>query len=317
MLRQLLLSESELRANGSSPVPNGAFVLLAEEFPTVSVRPHTQCDTAQVLRLDAQQWRAPGFDPFDWDEQVFGAASECRGGNCLAVHLTGSPREVLGTTALELLTRYQGLMGRRNAASEGPLFDAILARHLSVHDFRKPLVVADYRHALDCWQWVLRLAPQADLALQAAALFHDVERLLSEPDVRVEHHASDYQAFKDSHAAHGADVACRLLADVGVDEGTRERVRWLISRHERPGADVGLKLLNDADALSFFSLNASGFARYFPLEHTRRKVDYTLKRLSPSQRWRLARVRLAPRVRRLLEEALGAMTLPSPYQESA
>jgi hypothetical protein len=276
-------------------VTPGAFVLLAEEFPTITVQPLAQGGNAHVVPLDAQAWRAPGFDPFDWDERVFGAARECRG-NCLALHLTGSPREALGATAFEILTRYQGLVGRRNAASEGPRFDALLARHMALHDLSKPLVVADYRHALDVWQWVLRLAPKADLALQCAALFHDVERLLSD---------------------RGVDVACELLADVGVDEATRERVRWLLGRHEHPESDVGLTLLGDADALSFFSLNASGFSRSFPLEHTRREVNDRLKRLSAAQRWRLARVRLAPRVRRLLEEALGAVTLPSTQQESA
>ncbi|WP_257462275.1 DUF4202 family protein [Archangium lipolyticum] len=295
----------------------GAFALLTEEFPTITVQPPDAASDANVLRLDAQEWRAPGFDPFDWDERVFGASTGDGEGHGLALHLTGTPPEALAGTALEILTRYQGLVGRRNAESEGPLFDAILARHLALHDMSKPLVVADHRHALDTWQWVLRLAPHADLALQAAALFHDVERLLSEADKRVEHHARDYQAFKDAHAARGADVACGLLAEVGVDAGTRERVRWLIGRHERPEDDVCLALLNDADALSFFSLNASGFARYFPLEHTRRKVVYTLRRLRPSQRWRLARIRLAPQVRRLLEEAIGAITLPNTQQESA
>jgi hypothetical protein len=316
MLRQLLLSEPDLRADSTTRATAGAFVLLAEEFPTIDVQPCLRTGETNALRLDAREWRAPGFDPFDWDERVFSAAAQQRG-NDVALHLTGAPCEALGATALEILTRYQGLIGRRNAASEGPLFDSILARHLALHDLSKPLVVADYRHALDTWQWVLRLDPRADLALQISALFHDVERLLSEPDARVEHHVQDYQAFKDAHAARGADLTCALLSDLGVDTSTRERVRWLISRHERPEEDTHLALLNDADALSFFSLNASGFARYFPLEHTRRKVSYTLGRLRPNQRWRLARVRLAPLVRRLLEEALGALSLPSTMQESA
>ncbi|HSP79184.1 MAG TPA: DUF4202 family protein [Myxococcaceae bacterium] len=316
MLRQLLLSEPDLRADDTPPATPGAFVLLAEEFPAVRVRPLAETDGAHVLHLDVQAWRAPGFDPCDWDAHVFGAA-QARSGGELALHLSGAPREVLAATALEILTRYQGLIGRRNAASEGPLFDTLLARHRSLHDVSKPLVLADLRHALDTWQWLLRLAPRADLALQAAALLHDVERLASEADVRVEHRAEDYQAFKQAHAVRGADVAAELLAELGVEPATRARVRWLIGHHEHPAGDEALQLLNDADALSFFSLNASGFARYFPLEHTRRKVDYTLSRLSPGQRWRLARVRLAPRVRRLLEEALGAVTPPMSPQERA
>ncbi|OJH41549.1 DUF4202 family protein [Cystobacter ferrugineus] len=312
MLRQLLLSETGTRfGDAKRPLPR-AFALLAAEFPTLTVRPLEQASDANVLRLDAQAWRAPGFDPFDWDEHVFGAHGTEE--HALALHLFGAPHETLATTALEILTRYQGLVRRRNAASEGPLFDAILARHQALHDMSKPLVVADHRHALDTWQWVLRLAPHADLALQAAALFHDVERLLSEADQRVEHHARDYQAFKDAHAARGADVACALLTEVGVAPDTRERVRWLIRRHERPEQDESLALLNDADALSFFSLNASGFARYFPLEHTRRKLAYTLRRLRPHQRWRLAHVRFAPQVRRLLEETLDAAPHDTPRE---
>ncbi|WNG13496.1 DUF4202 domain-containing protein [Cystobacter fuscus] len=304
MLRQLLLSDSRLRPGEAMHPPRGAFALLTTEFPTLTVRPLEQAGDANVLWLDAQAWRAPGFDPFDWDEHVFGPSRTCGEARGLALHLTGAPSEALATTALEILTRYQGLVRRRNSASEGALFDTLLARHLALHDLSKPLVVADHRHALDTWQWVLRLAPRADLALQIAALFHDVERLLSEADQRVEHHARDYQSFKDAHASRGADMACALLTEVGIAPDTRERVRWLIGRHERPEHDEDLALLNDADALSFFSLNASGFARYFPREHTRRKLAYTLRRLRPHQRWRLAHVRFAPQVRRLLEETL-------------
>lgn len=233
------------------------------------------------------------------------------------MHLTGGRREALAATALEWLTRYQGVVCRRNAESSGPGFDALLSRHRALHDMSKPLVVADYRHALDTWQWVLRLAPAADLALQLAALFHDVERLLSESDARVEHLTRDFQGFKDAHAARGAELACTVLTDLGVDAGTRERVRWLVARHERPDKDVCLALLNDADALSFFSLTASEAAHAFPTEHIRRKLIHALGRLRPSQRWRLARVRLAPRVRRLLEDALGEDSLPTGVQDSA
>ena len=315
MIRQLLLSESDLRADDASQAPPGTLALLAEEFPTLTVRPFAPGGALRVLELDAREWRSPGFDPLQWDERVFGAAAESRGD--LALHLTGARREALATTALELLTRYQGLVGRRNALSEGAPFDALVARHRALHDLSKPLVLGDYRHSLDTWQWVLRLAPGAERALQLAALFHDVERLLSEADARVEHLTRDYQDFKNAHAARSAELAHTLLTDLGEDAATRERVRGLIGQHEEPGGDECLRLLQDADALSFFSLEASGFTRAFPPEHVRRKVAHTLARLRPSRRWRLSRMRLSPRVRRLLDEALGAEDSLGSAQESA
>ncbi|NMO16898.1 DUF4202 family protein [Pyxidicoccus fallax] len=303
MLRQLLLSDY---GNEGPPVGDG-WSLVQAEFPTVEVGPLSAGHGSRVLRLDVGEWASATFDPFDWDGRVFGAAE---GTEPLSLHLEGAHREALVIAALEVLTRYQGLVGRRNAASAGPLFDRLLARHRALHDLSRPLVRADYQHALDAWQWVLRLRPDASLAVQAAALFHDVERLLSEADKRVEHHAKDYQAFKDAHAARGAEMTREVLEEVGADDATCRRVKELVAKHERPGGDPDLALLNDADALSFFSLNSSGFIRYFDPEHSRRKVAYTLARLRPEQLRRLGQMRLAPTVRRLLEVQLASLSLP-------
>ena len=315
MIRQLLLSEAAPTSEAPRPAAPAAAVLLGAEFPSLLVRPHPGEDAGSALRLDAEAWRAPGFDPQDWDARVFEAAERAALGTGLTLHLGGAPRQALATTALEVLTRYQGLIGRRNAASEGPLFDGLLAHLRSLHDPNDALEQADYRHALDTWQWVLRLSPGADLALQLAALFHDVERPLSATDTRLTHPAHDYLSFKDAHAARGAELALAVLTEAGVEPRVRERVRWLIRRHERPESDMALVLLNEADALSFFSLKASGFARLFTRAHTRREVAHTLARLRPTQRWRLARIRLAPHVRRLLEEAMGAPPLPAMPRE--
>jgi hypothetical protein len=299
MLRQLLLSDVDTaRLKGGE-----GWALLAAEFPTVAIQPFGSSEGPQVLHLDVAEWLQPGFDPFSWDSRVFLAAESEQ----LALHLAGAESEQLADAALEILTRYQGLIRRRNAASSGGVFDQILARHRALHALDKPLVRADYNHALDTWQWVLRLEPEADLAVQVAALFHDVERLLSEADARVEHKAENYQAFKDAHAALGAELTCALLEELKVDPATCERVRWLVTRHERPGEDCALALLNDADALSFFSLNSSGFIRYFSPEHSRRKVAYTLARLRPEHRARLERMRMAPAVRGMLDALLPSL----------
>ena len=120
-----------------------------------------------------------------------------------------------------------------------------------------------------------------------------------EADRRIEHRADDYQAFKDDHAARGAELAGALLEEVGVDAETRRRTARLIAGHEHAAApgdpDAGaIALLNDADALSFFSLNSMGYLDYFGPEATRRKVAYTLRRLRPEARRHLDGMRLRP-----------------------
>ena len=57
-----------------------------------------------------------------------------------------------------------------------------------------------------------------------------------------------------------------------------------------------------ADALSFFSLNSSGYADYFGAEQTRRKVAYSWNRMRPPARAKLRGVRLRDDVRIILDE---------------
>ncbi|MFP5288277.1 MAG: DUF4202 family protein [Thermoanaerobaculia bacterium] len=244
------------------------------------------------LPLTAEEWESPRFPFYEFDARLeemelprLGLAAE-----------TGR----LPGMALEVLTRCQRLIGRRNAASSGPLFDRALERHRALHDLTRPLVRADWAHALDVWQWIIRLDPGAGLGVQLAALFHDVERLVSEADARIEHRAGDYQAFKDEHARRGAEMADRALEQAGIDAATRSQVARLIAGHERSSDDPDLALLNDADALSFFSLNSPGYVDYFGPEAARRKVAWTLARLRPEARRRLSGVRLRPDVAEML-----------------
>jgi hypothetical protein len=237
------------------------------------------------------------------------------------LRLLGSP-ERLPTMAFEVLTRCQRLADRRNHDSCGPEFDRVLRCHRELHDLAKPLVRADHSHSLDTWQWMLRLNRGASLAAQLAALFHDVERLVSEADVRVEHLAPVYQEFKDAHARSGAVMALEALAEAGVDEPVCRRVARLIGGHEQPpfpGEPYAeeLALLNDADALSFFSLNSPGYMDYFGPEATRRKVAFTLARLRPAARRRLSHIRLRPDVAALLVEHELLWDLPGmPLREA-
>jgi hypothetical protein len=253
------------------------------------------------MEIDAAEWNDPRFDLLAFDAAVDELAARASG-NPYLISIDGDLQ-----MAEEILTRCLRLTDRRNGASQSPLFERVLARHREIHDLTKPLVRADHSHALDVWQWTLRLEPDAGLAVQLAALFHDVERLASEADARIEQHAADYQQFKDAHARIGAAWTDEILGGIdGIDAETRRAAVLLVGRHEhppRPGdADAAdLALLNDADALSFFSLNSPGYWKYYGSEPTRRKVAWTLARMRPeSRRWLLG-MRLHPEVARIVE----------------
>ena len=265
--------------------------IIEREFPTVRVERASTVGSTDIV-VDDYVWRG-AFDLRTLDEKIEHA------GPVLALSVRGHDP---GRIACEVMTRYQRFLSRRNQASEAPLFDAVLRAHASIHDVSLPLVKADLDHAVDTWQWMLRLQPEAALAPQLAALFHDIERLESEPRERIEHRAPDYQAFKDAHAQKGAERAFELLVNVGVTRTDAERARDLVCRHERRVDDSEVLLLNDADALSFFSLNSPGYIDYFGVAQTRRKVAYTLARLGTRARQKLDYVRLRPDVERLLRE---------------
>ncbi len=291
-----------------SPSPWGALI---EDFPAVTFAGGAPSRGLAGLPLAVERWESQSFNFYALDRRLDALAE--RGSGPFAIVLRGlrGRGEELARVARQVLTRCQRWMDRRNEASRAPLFDRVLRRHRELHDLAKPLVRADYDHALDTWQWLLRLAPEAGMAEQLAALLHDVERLVSEADFRVEQRAADYQAFKQEHAARGAEMADALLAAAGCDRATRERTARLIAGHEEPPAadsrDAGdspaLSLLNDADALSFFSLNSVGYLDYYGPEQTRRKVAYTLRRLRPEARRHLAGLRLPAAVAAALAEA--------------
>lgn len=266
--------------------------LLGEPIPPVTAR----------LRLDAGVWRWGGADLIRLDER----ADELAGQGSFEVELDGGD-PMIESIEEEVALHFQRWSGRRNPASEGEAFMRLLGAHRALHPLDKALVRADYRHVLDVWQWVLRLAPEAGVAVQAAALFHDIERVYTEADSRSEPGAADYDAFKTRHAEAGARVAGRVLDGEGFDPAVRERTAELIAGHDRPevASDPEAAALGDADALSYFSLNSPGYLAYFGEEAARRKIAWTLARLSPAGRAWLPRLRLPAAVAALVEPLPG------------
>lgn len=259
---------------------------------------HAAGDLAPPGALTATAWRDDGFDFWAFDRRLDDLVA--RGEPLHVIVDTGDAAAV----ARELQTRGQRLAPRRNAATAGAWFDRVLAAHRALHDLARPLVRADLDHALDAWQWALRLDPDATPAVQLAVLLHDIERLASEADARIEHLAADYQAFKDAHARAGAKLAHAVLSGAGVASELAGEVAALIAVHERASDAPALAALNDADALSFFSFNSPGYLAYFGADRTAAKVAYTLARMSGPARRELAALRLPRLVRTQLDRLL-------------
>ena len=158
---------------------------------------------------------------------------------------------------------------------------------------------ADYDHAIDVWQWTLRLsAERPGLALQLAALFHDVERLdvggraargarrRRLPGIQERARAAAGPSWRRRCSRRAASIAAtRSRTSFELIRGTRAAAR-------RAGPRATRELLADADALSFFSLNSSGFADYYGREHTLKKVRYSLGRMSAGAVRRVPGIRL-------------------------
>jgi hypothetical protein len=270
-------------------------------LPASSFRP---LKTSVSVTIDSEEWCSPAADLLGFDERVHEAEDRALPSQSFLFSVTG-PRASLRTAAKQVFTRYQRLFQQRNRHSRSTWFGLLLDQHRALHTLDKPLVRADFDHALDVWQWLLRLAPDASLALQIAGLFHDVERLRSEADARIEHTARDYQTFKNDHARGGAELLREKLAPLDVPAEVTERAVELVARHEQPSDDPELQLLNDADALSFFALNSSGFLRHFGPEHTLKKIDYTLSRMTPSAQALLPELRFEPALQNMLNERMA------------
>ncbi|HEU4612531.1 MAG TPA: DUF4202 family protein [Kofleriaceae bacterium] len=241
--------------------------------------------------LTSFEWRSEAFDFWIFDRRADDLHARRK-----VLHVIAPPVDV-PSLRREIVIRTQRLAAQRNACSGERWFTRVVEEHRRLHDLSKPLVRADLDHALDTWQWTLRLDAHAPAAVQLAALLHDIERLTSEADVRIEHLASDYQAYKDAHAAAGARFAASLFERAGVPSGIAQDACALIAAHERAGESPRLRAVNDADALSFFSFNSPGYLRYFGPEHTAKKVEYTYRRMSPSARGWLDLVRIPSAIR--------------------
>ncbi|MCF6336697.1 MAG: DUF4202 domain-containing protein [Gammaproteobacteria bacterium] len=143
-------------------------------------------------------------------------------------------------------------------------------------------VPEDPGHADNTLKWLLHLQPDVGVALQLAALAHDIDRAIEEVKVQ-RADFDDYNAFKAAHARHGAELlrpiltACDVARDI-VDETCR-----LVTIHE-VGGDPDADLLKDADSISYFDVNLPLYYQREGWAETKRRSLWGYQRLSARAR---------------------------------
>ncbi|MFA6533992.1 MAG: DUF4202 family protein [Patescibacteria group bacterium] len=135
----------------------------------------------------------------------------------------------------------------------------------------------EYNHSQSVWQWVLKLKPEADIALQIAALGHDIDRSL-EDYRKMKVRFVTYEEYKKEHALLSAKITCDILKKHNFDEATINRVRLLIENHEI-GGEGDVEILMAADSLTFFN-NLSHYRQTHTHDETTDKIKFMYNRLN-------------------------------------
>ena len=68
----------------------------------------------------------------------------------------------------------------------------------------------DIFHSINTLEWVLKLDPNADIALQIAALGHDIERGLEDRTVKARNYDT-FDEFKQAHALNCAGILTEII----------------------------------------------------------------------------------------------------------
>jgi capsule polysaccharide modification protein KpsS len=135
----------------------------------------------------------------------------------------------------------------------------------------------EYGHSQSVWQWILKLKPGADSALQIAALGHDIDRSFEDYRKMKARYAT-YDEYKKVHALLSAKITCDILIKHGFDQVTIDKVKHLIENHEI-GGEGDVAILTEADSMTFFN-NLPHYREAHTPQETTDKIKFMYNRMS-------------------------------------
>ena len=141
----------------------------------------------------------------------------------------------------------------------------------------KSPIPEDLPHAENTLYWLLRIYPEADLALKIAAIGHDIERAF--PNRVKKEDYDNYDEYKKAHALHSAEILKKILLKFNLSDSIISKVYNCVKNHEH-GGDFYSNILKDADSLSFFDVNIKYFYEREGFYNTLKRAYWGYKRLS-------------------------------------
>ena len=149
-----------------------------------------------------------------------------------------------------------------------------------IKQIAKSEVPEDFVHSKDTVKWLLKIKPDADVALKIAALGHDIDRSTGNKKVKREDYKS-YDGFKKAHALNSARIIADIMKSSHANQELIDEVYNLITNHET-GGDKRSDILKYSDSISFFNVNLPYYFERNTEEETRRRCIWGLERLPKS-----------------------------------
>jgi hypothetical protein len=131
-------------------------------------------------------------------------------------------------------------------------------------------------------EWLIKLKPDADEALQIAALSHDIDRAIERRKI-LRSDFNDYNKFKAAHAKNSAKILKEILHECKVEKSIVDEACRLVKMHEI-GGDPRSDLLKDADSISFFDVNLPFYFKREGYNEALNRCIWGYRRLSTNMR---------------------------------
>ena len=161
-------------------------------------------------------------------------------------------------------------------------------------------------HAELATEWLHRLRPDADEALQLAVRAHHVRRWAIPRDSYPDGRAGYLRWRKALKDLHVAEVA-RILGPVGYDETTINRVQRLVAKQGLAAhADADVQLFEDILCLVFLETQLHDLAAKLAPGHIVEVIRKTLPKMSDDAKAVALSLDLAPEDRAFLEQAVAS-----------